>query len=46
MPEHIRAKIPTNYGLSKGLAWMYYGGFGLVHTDATQARVVKWDSAL
>ena len=46
VPEEMRAKIPTDYGRSKGVAWYYLGGFGLVHeTDASQARVVKWDSA-
>jgi N4-gp56 family major capsid protein len=44
-PEEIRGKIPTDYGRSKGIAWMYLGGFGLVHTAAAQARVIKWDSA-
>lgn len=44
-PEEMRGKIPTDYGRSKGIAWYYLGGFGLVHTDATQARIVKWDSA-
>ena len=45
VPEEIRAKIPTDYGRSKGVAWYALCGFGLVHTDATQARIVKWDSA-
>lgn len=45
VPEEIRAKIPGDYGRSKGIAWYYLGGFGLVHTDATNARIVKWDSA-
>ena len=43
-PEEVRGKIPTDYGRSKGIAWYYLGGFGLVHTDATEARIVKWDS--
>ena len=46
VPEEIRAKIPTDYGRSKGVAWFYLGGFGLVQTDQAQARVVKWDSAV
>lgn len=47
VPEEMRAKIPTDYGRSKGVAWYYLGGFGLVHdTDAVQGRVVKWDSAV
>lgn len=47
VPEEIRAKIPTDYGRSKGVAWYSLNGFGLVHAaDAEQARVVKWDSAV
>jgi N4-gp56 family major capsid protein len=42
----IRAKIPTDYGRSKGIAWYYLGGFGIVHTSATNCRIVKWDSAV
>lgn len=45
IPEEMRAKIPTDYGRSKGVAWYYLGGFGLVQTAATEARVVMWDSA-
>lgn len=46
VPEEIRAKIPTDYGRSKGIAWYSLNGFGLVHaSDAAQARIVKWDSA-
>lgn len=42
IPEEIRGKIPADYGRSKGVAWYYLGGFGLVHTVAAQARVLKW----
>lgn len=45
IPEEMRGKIPTDYGRSRGIAWLYIGGFGLVHTTAAQARIVKWDSA-
>jgi len=45
IPEEIRGKIPTDYGRSKGVAWYYLGGFGIVHTDAAQARILKWESA-
>jgi len=45
IPEEMRAKIPTDYGRSKGVAWYYLGGFGLVQTVATEARMVMWDSA-
>lgn len=44
-PEEMRAKIPGDYGRSKGVAWYYLGGFGIVHTTASQQRIVKWDSA-
>lgn len=45
IPEEIRAKLPGDYGRSRGIAWYYLGGFGLVHDDALNARVIKWDSA-
>jgi len=47
VPEEMRGKIPTDYGRSKGVAWYYLGGFGIVHTssDVNNARIVKWDSA-
>lgn len=44
VPEEMRGKIPTDYGRSRGIAWYYVGGFGIVHTSAAQARIVKWDS--
>jgi N4-gp56 family major capsid protein len=44
VPEEMRGKIPSDYGRSKGIAWYYLGGFGIVHTDPVQARVLKWDS--
>jgi len=45
VPEEMRGKIPTDYGRSKGVAWYYLGGFGIVHTAAAQCRILKWDSA-
>lgn len=45
VPEEMRGKIPTDYGRSRGIAWYYLGGFGLVHNVAANARVLKWDSA-
>jgi hypothetical protein len=45
IPEEIRGKLPGDYGRDKGIAWYYLGGFGLVNTEAAQARVIKWDSA-
>jgi N4-gp56 family major capsid protein len=45
VPEEMRGKIPSDYGRSKGIAWYYLGGFGVVHTLAVNVRIVKWDSA-
>ncbi len=45
VPEEMRGKIPTDFGRSKGIAWFYLGGFGIVHTLAINVRIVKWDSA-
>jgi N4-gp56 family major capsid protein len=45
VPEEMRGKIPSDYGRSKGVAWYYLGGFGIVHTLAANTRIVKWDSA-
>ena len=47
VPEEIRGKIPTDFGRSRGVAWYYLGGFGLVHAGNANdnSRVVMWDSA-
>lgn len=50
VPEEMRGKIPTDYGRSRGIAWYYLGGFGIVHplqasNNSRNARIVKWDSA-
>ncbi|THF55921.1 N4-gp56 family major capsid protein [Pseudothauera rhizosphaerae] len=50
IPEEMRGKIPTDYGRSKGIAWYYLGGFGIVHPlnaadNSKNTRIVKWDSA-
>lgn len=49
-PEEIRAKIPDDYGRSKGVAWYALVGYGITHnstddTNRAQARIVKFDSA-
>ena len=44
VPEEMRGKIPTDFGRSKGIAWYYLGGFGIVHTNPINVRIVKWDS--
>jgi N4-gp56 family major capsid protein len=45
VPEEMRGKIPTDYGRSKGIAYYYLGGFGIVHTLAANVRILKWDSS-
>lgn len=45
IPEELRGKIPTDYGRSKGIAWYSMIGYGIVHADATNARILKWESA-
>jgi N4-gp56 family major capsid protein len=45
VPEEMRGKIPSDYGRSRGIAWYYLGGFGIIHTAAAQTRILKWDSA-
>jgi hypothetical protein len=30
------ARFPADYGRSRGVAWYYVGGFGIVHTLAAQ----------
>jgi len=45
VPEEIRGKIPGDYGRDRGIAWYYLGGFGIIHTQAAQNRIVIWDSA-
>lgn len=42
--EEIRGKIPTDFGRSRGIAWYAMLGYGIVHTSAAQARILKWDS--
>lgn len=50
IPMEIRAKIPTDYGRSKGIAWYWLGGYAAVRasgtTDPTNWNVIKWDSAV
>jgi hypothetical protein len=46
IPEEIRAKLPEDYGRSRGIGYYYLGNFKLVHySDAVQGRVLMWDSA-
>ena len=45
IPEEVRGKIPDDYGRGRGIAWYALEGFGLCHPDATNSRLIKWDSA-
>ncbi len=48
IPEEIRAKLPGDYGRAGGIAYYYLGGWGIFHggnENASQARIIKWDSA-
>jgi len=51
VPLETRAKIPTDYGRSKGVAWYALQGYSIVHNwgasadaGATQTRIIAWDS--
>lgn len=44
IPEEIRGKIPTDYGRARGIAWYAELGFGLVHDELAQQRIIVWDS--
>lgn len=45
--EEVRAKEPTDYGRSHGIAWYWLGGFKLMWAetaaDEANARIIKWD---
>lgn len=49
-PEELRAKIASDYGRSKGIAWYALNAFGITHADTTdagtkaQARILKFDT--
>lgn len=45
LPEEVRAKLPEDYGRDKGAAWYALTGFGITHPDATNSRIVFWNSA-
>lgn len=44
--EEMRAKVPDDYGRSKGVAWYALLGYGITQTDVTQSRILKFDSAV
>lgn len=43
--EEIRFKEVTDYQRSNGIAWYALLGFGLARTTASEATIIKWDSA-
>src|SRR3990167_5234227 len=45
-PEEIRAKIPDDFGRSKGIAWYALVGYGITYTNVAQSRIFKFDSAV
>jgi N4-gp56 family major capsid protein len=50
VPPEVRGKIPSDYGRSLGMAWYALEGFGIIYSSgndpaATNARIIKWDSA-
>jgi hypothetical protein len=48
-PEEIRAKIPDDYGRSKGIAWYALLGYGITHNSSNtlaNVRIFKFDSAV
>jgi N4-gp56 family major capsid protein len=48
VPEEMRGKIPSDYGRSKGVAYYYLGGMGIVHNSTSvpgNVRIVQWNSA-
>jgi hypothetical protein len=38
-------KLPEDYGRDRGAAWYALCGFGITHPDATNSRIVMFDSA-
>lgn len=47
-PEEMRGKIPSDYGRSKGVAYYYLGGLGIVQNSSSapaNCRIFKWASS-
>ncbi|MBF0436451.1 MAG: hypothetical protein HQL77_13890 [Magnetococcales bacterium] len=38
-------KTCAQFDRDRSIAWYYLGGFGICHTQASQARILMWDSA-
>lgn len=48
-PEEIRAKLPDDFGRSKGIAWYALLGYAITHNSSNSlanARIFKFDSAV
>ncbi len=45
VPDEVIAKVPTDYGRSKGIAWYFLGGFKLMWEGDPDNRIVHWTSA-
>lgn len=48
-PEEIRAKVPDDFGRSKGIAWYALLGYGITHNSSdtlANVRIFKFDSAV
>jgi hypothetical protein len=43
-PRKCAGRSRRTTAVRKGVAWYYLGGFGIVHTVAANARILKWDS--
>lgn len=39
VPLEMRAKIPTDYGRDKGLAWYFMGGWEVTYASATNGEI-------
>jgi hypothetical protein len=44
VPEEVIAKVPTDYGRSKGIAWYFIGGWKLMWAGDPDNRIVHWSS--
>lgn len=42
IPEEVRAKIPTDFGRSRGVAWYFIGGFKIIwmYSDDSEQHVI------
>ena len=45
VPEELIAKVPTDFGRSKGIAWYFIGGWKIIWSGDPNNRIVHWTSA-